>query len=119
MIKPEKIIVLHAFDPYLRILKAYNPEKFKQKNQFQILQSICLAFGVTILSALIPIWFGLAIWSLADKNTSIMRGIVVAVPLLFTIIQLFVQFVAFEVKNQNILETIDKLQATVDQRKFY
>lgn len=119
MIKSEKILVLHAFNPYLRILTAFNSEKFKHRNRIRILESICLAFGVAMFSVLILIWIGLAIWGLADKNTSTMRGFVVAIPLLLSIIQFFVQFVVFEIESENISQTIDKLQGMAEQSKYF
>lgn len=112
----DKIIVLGAFDAFLRILKAYNSENFERSGRRLCVRNLCFAAGVTIFVALIPIVCALGIWHMID-NGGAMEVVVVALPTIISLIQLIITIVALLAENRLISETIDTIQSIVDRRK--
>lgn len=116
MEKSKKICVLRAFNRFLWLLRAYNTENFSHVNWFRFLHNIAYAIFVTLFIGLIPTLIVLGIWCLVDENAN-KQEIVVATPLLLTILQLFIKMATLIMKNRAVFETKDKLQAVIDQRK--
>lgn len=111
-----KICVLNAFSPYLLILKAYNLENFRQINRRRCVKNIAFACGVAVFFSLIPVVSFSAICWLFNSNNAIQHLNIV--PIIFTILQIFMKWVVLTMKNHIISEKIERLQNVIGQRKF-
>lgn len=118
MKKLNKIVVLTAFNPFLRLLQAYNADNFKPSERIQMFENLCFAFGVTMLIAVLPTSMILTMWYFFD-DTSTVKNIVVAAPLILTILQMFINAVASVLKNCDVTRTIGRLQGFVDCREYF
>lgn len=120
MADPEKLRVFSAFKYFLIILKALNFENFERKGRNRVVQNVCLACGVTLFVALMPITFMLGLWYIYDYNCKI-KIIVIVIPPILTVLQLFLTFITLRANNRVISETIERIQELIDQRKciFY
>lgn len=117
MESPNQIRVFSSFKPFLQLLQSYNTENYKKCRRAQLVKNIGLAFGMTVLIALLPISIVLIIWCLIDKNVTLQKVVVIA-PLILTIFQLFVKICSLVTKNRHVNETIARLQGVIDQRKY-
>lgn len=116
MEKLRKIVVFNAFSPYLHILMSYKSDNFRSNNPILIVKNSCIAVGLMVSLALLPISIGLTIWGLIDKSAA-MRNVVIAIPLLITFSQMFMKFVTLILESCKVNATIGQLQRVVDQRE--
>lgn len=112
-----RIIVLNAFSIYLRVLKAYKSENFERSDRNRLVQNVCLAFGMALFLATIPIVTILSIWHILEIGAAV-AIIVVTMPHIITMWQLLSTYVTMTMKIQFICETIQQLQKHIDHRKF-
>lgn len=118
MEKSKKLDVLKAFNRFLWLLRAYNTENFSHVNKFRFVKNAAYAIFVTLFIGLIPTLIVLGIWCLIDENAN-KYEIVVATPLLLTILQLFIKMATLIMNNRAVFETRERLQAIIDQRKWF
>lgn len=111
-----KIDILTAFNPFLRLLQAYNADNFIPSKRIQIVQNLCFAFGVTGLISVLPASMILTIWYFFD-DTSTMKNIVVAAQIL-TVLQMLINAIALVLKNCDVTKTIGRLQEFIDCREY-
>lgn len=116
MAEPEKLYVFSAFRYFLIILKALNVENFGRNEPNRFVQNLCVACGVTIFVGLMPITFALGLWYVYDYNGAV-KIIVVVIPPILTMLQLFLTFITLRAKNRVISETIERIQTLINQRK--
>lgn len=114
----KKIGVLSAFEEYLEILKAYNTENFERGDRTQFVRNVCFAFVVTIFVVMIPIVSILGVWYIIDCGGGL-NMIFAAIPMILTILQLFVTFFVLAPNSRIIGETIERIRTIVDQRKCH
>lgn len=117
MEKPKEIRAFKSLDPYLHILRAYNSENFCQTNRLYLLKNIGFACVTTIFSSLLPIIIVLATWWLLDRSGVIQHVIVIA-PIILTLVQMFIKYMALTMKNRVISETIKRLQNAIDTSRY-
>lgn len=109
-----KIIVLHKFQPYLRLIQALNLVNFHQFTA----KCVYHAFYTSVILLLSPIFATLAIWHLSESNVGLEK-IVAPLPILFGLLQMEVTFIALLTMNNTINETINHLEIIVDQRELF
>lgn len=110
-----KVHTLTAFKPFFWLLKAYDSKKFANKDWLCLVKNIGFALGVTVLIALLPTSIVLTIWCLIERN-DVLRNVVVAAPLLFTLLQMFIKILVLVNKHGKVNETLGNLQRVIDQR---
>lgn len=81
-------------------------------------KSIFVAFGVTILIASIPIVSALAVLQFFENQDFSIIKIVRSAPTVLSIIYIWIEFIALVWKIRAVMETIERLQNVIDQRKF-
>lgn len=117
MKQPNRIRVLAAFAPLLRLLKAFNRQKFLQDDQVRRRKSIFLALGVILAMAIFPIVILLAAWYLLENNGDL-RMFAADGPIILSIVQFIVTFGVMCVKSREIDELVNRLQGLVDTRRL-
>lgn len=117
MESPNQIRALRSFSPFLQLLQSYNTENFVDCRRTELVKNIGLAFGTTVLIAVLPITIGLLISRFIGENVTLHKAVVIA-PLLITIFQLFVKICSLINKNRHVKETMQRLQSVIDQRKY-
>lgn len=113
-----KVHALTAFKPFFRLLTAFDSRNFVKIGWLRWVQNICFAFGVTVLITFLPTSIVLVIWALIDKNDAL-QNVVVAAPLLITILQLFIKIVILTNKHGEVSATLEQLQRVIDQRTCF
>lgn len=111
-----KIRILNKFKPFHRILKAYNCNNFHFHNWRSIFRSIFHAFCVAIIFMILPIWIVLIVWHLIE-NSDDFKVIVAGLPIVITIAQADLAFIALIVENGTIVEIMNRIQEVIDRRK--
>lgn len=111
----DKIRVLNAFSPYFLILKVYNCENFTQVNRRRFVKNVAFAFAATVYFSLIPVISCSAIWWLFNSNNATQHFNLV--PIIFTILQIFMKWVVLTMKNHIISEKIERLENVIGERK--
>lgn len=114
--KPDKVRVFNAFSPFLRLLNAYNKENFYH-DKFTS-RSLCDVIGATLLIILIPMLIVLVLWFLIEVNANF-KKFIVQLPLILSILQMELTFLALMMKSRNITNTINRLQLIIDQRECF
>lgn len=114
MNKPDKVRVFNAFSPFLRLLNAYNKDNFHQERFTP--RSVCDAAGATMLIILIPTLIVLVVWFLIEVNANF-KKFIVQLPLILSVLQMELTFLALMMKSRNITNTINRLQLIIDQRE--
>lgn len=113
---PDRIHVLKVFEPFLCLLNAYNLENFRYaKNWHSLLPHIRNAACTTFVILFIPVYSVLSFWNLLDNGTEL-KNVVVALPLLFTGLQLESTYIAMIMKNHTITDIISRLQKAIERR---
>lgn len=109
--------ILNEFKPYFRIINAFNPEHFHGRDWRALLFSGFFAFCLVLFVCLVPIYIILGSWYLLENESDLVE-IAVTVPILATLLQMELTFVALIMENHTIIETMDRLQRVIDQRKL-
>lgn len=117
MENPKKIRVLWGFNPYLRILKAFNADQFDRSDRNRFVENVWFASGVAMFAATIPIITALAIWFLYDKGATMQIAVAVIPPTL-TLLQLLLTFSILIKRNQEISELLRQIRNVIDQRRY-
>lgn len=109
--------VLGGFAPFLRVFQAFNSDNFeKVRNPQGMLRSIvyaCCAAGIIINWT---IFFIMLTWNILENGFG-MKKFVLAGPLIATISQMCLTFIAMMRRNRTISQAIDQLQEVIDERK--
>lgn len=108
--------IFNELAPYLRLLSAYNADNFHQ-NQRSIRHSVFYAFLATFIILVVPITVMLGFWNLFEKDADLTKY-VVALPLLISIIQMHLTFIAMVMKSRTINETIHQINQIADKREL-
>lgn len=112
------IRVLDAFNPYLRLIKSYNSNNFRQPNWHCISSNAFYAFVATTTLISLPIFQVLGIWYMFENEASLIN-MAITLPILITITQIEITFGALIIKNGVIDEIINKLQQLIDHRESW
>lgn len=113
-----KIHVLYHFRPYRNLLKPNYYENVKHCNWRCVLRSIFgIFFHATALYLSLPTMILLGIWYLIESEADL-KNIVVSLPLLISLLEIYMTFIAMTLKNHTISETLNQLQEVVDRRKL-
>lgn len=113
-----KITVLNEITPYFRLLTAFESDNFRQQNWRYTVWSVFYVFGASMIILLLPTMIALAIWYLIENDVELI-AFVATLPLLVSILQLELTFIALIWKNRRIIETINQLQRLVDERESF
>lgn len=112
-----EIHVLSNFQPYLRLITAYNTNNFRQTDLLNISRSIFYAFGATVIIVSIPTFIALIIWHLIENEMDL-KVFVTVLPPLFSLFRMVLTFVAMLFKNHIISETIQRIENMVLRSEF-
>lgn len=112
----KQIRVLSGFVPFLRLLNAYVSDNFRQSGWRRILESIFYAMCASVMITSLPFVGCSIVWLLIENDMEWIKC-VVAVPLLFSLVQMVLTCVAMMIKNRSINVMIDQLQRVVDARE--
>lgn len=114
-----EIRVWSAFKPFLRILNAYNCDKFRYGTRWRFnSQNVFYAFSSTMMVFLLLATIILLVWHLIEINVSL-ENYLVELPIAISILQMEVIFITLLLKNRIITTTIQRLQGIIDQRKIF
>lgn len=111
-----EFLVLVEFDPFHRLLSAYNGDHFHNSDWRSISRSVIYALGTTLIMAMMLGWVVLLSWYLLDHTNNV-KMFIIAVPVLVTSLQVQLTFIAMVMKNRSVTATIDQLQRAVGQRE--
>lgn len=109
-----RIHILQACQPYLCILKAYNFENFRHYNSRS---SLFYALLTTIMVPVMPMLIILGIWHMIEINVDL-KNVAATLPLILTLVQMQITFLAIIINNRTISKTIQQIQNVISQRKF-
>lgn len=112
---PGTIRILRQFEPFLRILKAYDLNNFSHSSWRTMLSSICDAFYATLLNSATAILIVLIAWHLIENDADIDK-LVVAMPILIGLLMGESIIVQLMSKTDIIIGIVERLQKVVDQR---
>lgn len=111
------INVLNKLKPYLRLIQAYNHEHFHGHHWRTMVNSVIYAFCATVMIVLLPIFIMLAVWYLIENDADLIK-VVIAIPLLATLLQMELAFITLIVKNRIVIEMIERLQQVIDKSEL-
>lgn len=114
----QKIHVLHQFRPYLQLITRNRHEIGHFSKSWRcILRSICdVLFYCTKMFLSLPAMIILGIWYLIE-NEADLREAVVSLPLVISLIEIQMIFIAMLMEARTVTETIEQLQRLVDRRE--
>lgn len=113
-----KIHVLNAFKPFLRVLKAYNRANFQHHDWHYIRRSVFCALCASLAIVCIPIYIVMAIWYWIEFGFELKQSIA-TVPLVFSFLYVEVACIALVYKSHQISVTIQRLQILIDRREHF
>lgn len=108
--------VLDKFRPYLHLLQVYNSSNFPLENWHHILHKAVYALVAFLVNMALVMVIILGIWDLIENRVDL-RKVVAGLPILTSLLQMEVKFVALILKNHTVNDTINKLQRIINQRK--
>lgn len=111
-----KIHVLASFNPYLRLITAYNRKHFRHSCWRHHLRSGIYALCTLVLNVIEPIIVVLGIWYLIEIDADLAR-FTVSTPLVISLLQNELTFCALQAKSPDFEKTIDQLQAVISRRE--
>lgn len=117
-LRSREIRVLHAFRPYLRYIKAYDCINVHDASWRHTMRSIFDAFILTLLNIFVMILLILGSWDLFKANVSL-RATAISLPILYSVLQMQITFIALIANNQAVSETIDGLQKTIQKSELF
>lgn len=103
------VLTISAFRPFISLIAAYNRGNIRRSN----VQYLFCSTVMNIFPTSFPV---LGVWHLLDINADFMK-LVVALPLIISLVQLELLFVAQILKNRVITATIDRLDECIGQSK--
>lgn len=109
-----KTAILNACQPYLRILQAYNSDNFRKNNWRSSVFYVLLA---SMLVVLLPMLAISAIWHLIEVEADL-KHVAASLPLILTLLQVEMTFIAMIINNRAIAETFEQVQKVINQRKI-
>lgn len=117
MNKIHKIIVFDELKQFLRLIYAFDSDNFRHSNWRDNCRSVFYAvYAVSVLGLLCIVGVVLIVWHLLENHFE-WRKCVVGVPIMISILQLALIFIAMVMKNQVLATIIHQLQTLIDQRK--
>lgn len=116
---PGRTAVLFECRPYIRLIRVFEPDNFRQNYRWQdFLQNIFAAFCVIAMVCALFSVTALMAWNLLE-NDGDAKVLVVSLPLVMSLTQVFIAFVALIGQNATITEAIDCIQAIVERRESF
>lgn len=113
-----KIYVLNEFKPLLRVLKSYNRDNFRHRGWYYTLKSVLYALCTSVLILCTPLNIIMSFWYLTEVEYEV-EHLVAALASAISYVYLEVAFTALVYKNEQIGETIWRLQTLIDRREFH
>lgn len=113
----QKVRVLSAFRPYLRILQTFNVECGCDKPAPPEIHQISRIMFVTVLAMAIPIVVFLGIWCMIESDQDA-GEFATSSALVLTYGQMYLTAVAIMAKNRMISGAIDDFQESIDDRRL-
>lgn len=118
MNKTIKIHVLSEFRPFLRLLKAYNRTDFQHHDWRCILRYTFDVICATTIICSTPCFALLVIWYLIENGVDL-KKIVVAVPIVITLVQTVFSSISLVSSTTRMDKMIDQMQTMVDRCEFF
>lgn len=118
MTSSSKIRVLVEYDPYLRLLTAFNRDQFHHNNRRDLLRSVLYAFVAIMFLIIIPLYILLIAWFVLETGVA-WKKCAVAIPLVAAVLQMSITFIVMIMRNDAVSELIEGLQQVVDQRESF
>lgn len=116
---PRKHHILAKFLPYLRLIRAFHRENFRQTAEWRYILRDCVwAIGAILMNGSLSIGTILMAWNLLEsrRNADVL---VVSVPMLMSLILVSVKFVALMEKSVTISAAIERIQQRISQRELF
>lgn len=113
MTNSNKIRIFAEFIPYLRIINALDSANFGHRDWRQNLRNVRYAFCALVVIVMLPVSIMLGVWFLIEHNADV-NTCVVAFPLLTSILQMHLTFVALLMNRRTLSEAFDQLQRSID-----
>lgn len=111
-----RIRVFKELDFLSCLLSAYSRKNFRCHNWSFILRSVIYALGSTTMIIFLLIDVLLMIWHLIAVNADFEK-FCDSLPLVFSVLQMEIIFIALMLKHRVITKTVNRLQAITNQRK--
>lgn len=112
-----KIRVLSKYEPYLSLLNAYNGNNFCHNNWRSLLLGGVYALATTLTYVSQCALVMLSIWNFAEDDANFDK-IFSDFPILISLLQMALTFIALVIKSHTITATINRLQLVVNQSEF-
>lgn len=119
MVSVNRIRVLSAFKPFLRLIEAYNAENFENFHYTdlrQFLDWVRPAFISTVLNVGLSAFILFGVWDLTELYKELQK-FVVALPLVISLLQMEITLIALMAKNRAISAIIQQIQRVIEKRK--
>lgn len=111
--------VFDKFGPFLRLLGAYNRGNFRDSiNWRRRLQNVGFASYASVMLIAFPLFGILIVWLLIENDLA-WRRCAIALPLMISLFQVALTFIALMIKNRSIEVIFSQLQQVVDDRKWF
>lgn len=113
-----QVHVLKEFQPYLRILNAFNVENYQGSDRARIVANIFYVALVGLFTISTFMILSLAYWNFID--THFRMGILsTTLPILMTILQIVFTQLSLTVRSRLITATIAHFRKVIDGSKFF
>lgn len=109
--------VFAQFRPFVRLLQAYRRDHFHRPNRRDRVLSAFYALYASLTILLTPVLMVSIVWSLISSEATAQKY-ASALPIVFSLLQTGLTFVALIWQNGIITEAIRQLQAVVDRREY-
>lgn len=118
MNNPDRMKVFKELKPYLRLITAFNHDNFHRCywQCTQNVKSACCALCAILIIVAIPIPVILGIWKMFEINDLIKN--IATIPLLATLLEMDLAFIALIFKSRIVIDMIDRLQKVIDKSEY-
>lgn len=108
---------MQEFTPYMRLLQCIDPENFRGHDLRTICANVLLAVCVIVCFLALPVLIWLGYWFCAEHQF-VLGEITATVPVTIHSMQYLVVYISLTLKRRLIHDTIDRVQAIVDDREY-
>lgn len=112
----QKVRAFSAFDPYVRMMQAFQVERFQDKPISLKIRQISYTLGETMVIVATPLLIFLAAWHMTASKLSTSE-FSTSFAILLTFVQMLLIGVTVVAKKRLISGALDDIQAIVDERR--
>lgn len=112
-----KVSIFTKFSPYLRLVRVFDAGNFRKNDnwRYMLQKIVCSIFVITLICSM-SITLTLMVWNLLEIDGDA-KTLVVSMPLMMSLTQVFVTFLVLIRENGAIAEATERIQSHVNRRK--